>query len=63
MLFVEFKLDGAFVALDVVVCDPEACDACPEGAGEVAEWVEEAVVDDLVEEGEWKVGEEDEKDV
>lgn len=63
MFLVQRKLKPAFVALDVVVRYPESRDACPKGAGKVAEWVEEAIVDDLVEEGEWNVGNEDEKDV
>lgn len=63
MLLVEVELDGAFIALDVVVCDPETGDGRPEGAWEVAEGMKEAVVDDLVEEGEGDVGEEEEEDV
>jgi hypothetical protein len=52
MLFVQSEFDCAFVPLDVVVCDPEARNAGPEGTGEVAKGMEESVVDYLVEKGE-----------
>jgi hypothetical protein len=55
MLLVQCKLDFAFIALYVVVCNSETCDTGPERPGKVTERVKEAIVDDLVEEGEGNV--------
>lgn len=55
IFFVEGEFELALVGFDVVVCDPEAGYAGPEGAREVAEGVEEAVVDYLVQDREGDV--------
>lgn len=49
MFPMEFPEGLGLIFLDVVVCDPESCDTTPEWTGELGKWVEEAVVDDLVE--------------
>lgn len=56
MFLVQCEFEGTFIAENVVVGDPEAGYGGPKGAGEVAEGVEEAVVDDLVDKGEEREG-------
>ena len=49
MLLVKLPEGLGFIFLQVVICDPKPCDATPEWTGELGKRVEEAIVDDLVE--------------
>lgn len=52
------ELSFAFIALDIVVCNPQTRAAGPERPWKMAQWVEEAIIYDLVEKREGKIREE-----
>jgi hypothetical protein len=63
MFLVQREFDFTFIALDVVVCDPETRYTGPERAGKVVKWVEEAVVNYLVDEWKYDRGEDENENV